>query len=155
MHIHSRASPAAGSSAFTTIELLAVLVIAGVLLALMTTRFSAYAARLAARGAIGEAESIFATARELALSRRSEITIAIDTGRGELRVTDGGARLVTRGLREVYGVRLATTRDSMVYDARGLGHGIANLRLVAMRGGEGDTLYVSRLGRVRRAGAMP
>jgi prepilin-type N-terminal cleavage/methylation domain-containing protein len=141
-------------SGFTLIELLLVIVIAGVLLGLLTSRISSYAARLAVRGAIGDAESIFASGRELALTRRAYIAIVIDTARGDLRLLDRGALVGSRKLRAVYGVRLSSTRDSMTYDPRGLGFGIANLRLVAVRGSESDTLYVSRLGRVRRAGAF-
>jgi hypothetical protein len=46
-------------------------------------------------------------------------------------------------------VSLGTTRDSIVFDARGLGYGAANLTLVARRGSAAETLVVSRLGRVR------
>ena len=125
------------------------------MLALVVSRFSGHADRLAARNAIGDAEALFAAGRELALSHRAEVAIVIDTLYGDMRVMEHGTRLVTRRLRVVYGVRLATTRDSMAYDARGLGRGVANLRLVAIRGSASDTLYVSRLGRVRRAGLGP
>jgi hypothetical protein len=37
----------------------------------------------------------------------------------------------------------------MAFDARGLGVGAANLSLVARRGRFADTLFVSRLGRLR------
>jgi prepilin-type N-terminal cleavage/methylation domain-containing protein len=140
---------------FTLLELLIVLVIVGVLLALMVSRFAAFADRLGARSAIGEAEAMFASGRELALSRRSEVSIVIDTARGAIRALDREAGLLVRDLRSTYGVRLAVTRDSMAYDARGFGRGVANLRLVALRGRASDTLFVSRLGRVRRAGTSP
>ena len=140
---------------FTLIESLVVLVIVGALLALMVSRFAGYADRHAVRGAMAEAEAMFASGRELALSRRSEVAIVIDTARGVLYAMDRGALLLDRDLRPIYGVRLTATRDSMAYDARGFGHGTANLRLVARRGAASDTLFVSRLGRVRRASASP
>jgi hypothetical protein len=46
-------------------------------------------------------------------------------------------------------VRLAATRDSMAYLPLGLGYGAANLRAVLTRGRASDTVFVSRLGRVR------
>jgi hypothetical protein len=50
----------------------------------------------------------------------------------------------------LYGVRVTASRDSMAYDARGLGYGAANLSVVVHRGRVAETVYVSRLGRVRR-----
>jgi prepilin-type N-terminal cleavage/methylation domain-containing protein len=142
-------------SAFTLAESLAVLSIAGILLALVVSRFSSRADRLAVRSAIGDAEAVFAAGRELALSHRAEVAVLVDTLYGDMRVMEHGTRLAARRLRAVYGVRLTATRDSMVYDARGLGRGVANLRVVALRGSASDTLFVSRLGRVRRAGQVP
>jgi len=141
--------------AFSLAELLTVLSIAGILLALVVSRFSARGDRLAVRGAIGDAEAVFAEGRELALAHRAEVAVVVDTAYGDIRVMERGARLLARRLRVVYGVRLMTTRDSMVYDARGLGRGVANLRVVAVRRLASDTLFVSRLGRVRRAGSGP
>jgi hypothetical protein len=37
----------------------------------------------------------------------------------------------------------------MAFDARGIGIGVANLSMVVRRGAATDTLFVSRLGRVR------
>lgn len=148
-------TPAGRRRGFTLIESAVVVVLAGILLALAVSRFSAYADRLAVRGAVGEAVSVFAAAREQALARRTDVAIVVDTALGAMRVSSRGTGLLSRELRAVYGVRLVATRDSMVYDARGLGHGAANLRLVARRGAASDTLFVSRLGRVRRAGSAP
>jgi len=52
-------------------------------------------------------------------------------------------------LGRLHGVALGTTRDSLAFDARGLGHGAANLRITLERRTEAETLVVSRLGRVR------
>jgi hypothetical protein len=77
------------------------------------------------------------------------VAVVVDTVHGVVRVS--GERLVLeRGVQALYGVRLSATRDSMAYDARGLGYGAANLSIVAHRGRVAETLYVSRLGRVRR-----
>ena len=52
-------------------------------------------------------------------------------------------------LGHAHGVTLASSRDSLAFDVRGLGYGAANLTLVARRGRAAETLVVSRLGRVR------
>ena len=57
--------------------------------------------------------------------------------------------LARYALGHAHGVSLVTTRDSIAFDARGLGYGAANLTLVARRGAAADTLVVSRLGRTR------
>ena len=57
--------------------------------------------------------------------------------------------LLRRDLAIGYGVRISASRDSMAFDARGLGMGAANLSLVARRGRAVDTLFLSRLGRIR------
>ena len=75
-------------------------------------------------------------ARELAL------------GEGALLLA-GGQTLLRRPLRSIYGVVLASNRDSAVYDPRGLGYGVTNLTVVVRRGRLVDTLTMSRLGRVR------
>jgi hypothetical protein len=57
--------------------------------------------------------------------------------------------LLRRDLAGAYGVRISASRDSMAFDARGLGLGAADLSLVARRGRAADTLFLSRLGRIR------
>lgn len=139
---------------FSVAELLVALVVAGVLVALAAPRLAGYGDRVAVRAAVGELEGVFASARELALASRRGAAVRLDTVAGAARIESGGVRLGERPLRFVYGVRLSASRDSMAYDGRGLGYGAANLRVVAVRGGAAETLYVSRLGRVRRSGAM-
>jgi hypothetical protein len=73
----------------------------------------------------------------------------MDTVVGVIRAARAGETLLSRDLRARHGVRITATRDSMAYDARGLGTGAANLSLVIRRGRVTDTLYVSRLGRIR------
>ena len=154
-HVRVSARPGRGRRAFTVIESVIVLAIATIVLGLIASRYSGYADSLAVRGAIGEVESVFGMGRELALGHRAEVSVIVDTAHGDVRLMEGGVRVALRRLRAVYGVRLAATRDSMAYDARGLGRGLANLRVVALRGSASDTLFVSRLGRVRRAGPGP
>ena len=72
------------------------------------------------------------------------------TSTASIVATADGSPLVRREVGAAYGVRLWASRDSMTYDGRGLGFGAANLTVVARRGRAAETVFVSRLGRVRR-----
>lgn len=133
----------------TLAELLVALLVLGVLLSLALPPFAAAADRAAVRSAVSELASTFAAARQLAIHQRTAVAVEIDTTAGAVRARAGGAVVLERGIRTAYSVRLSTTRDSMAYDARGLGIGAANLSVVARRGRSAETLFVSRLGRVR------
>jgi prepilin-type N-terminal cleavage/methylation domain-containing protein len=139
----------ADANAFTLAELVVVLAMIGLLTALAVPRFAAMRDSAAVRAAIGETGRTFATAREMAVLRRTGVSVAIDTARDRLELRSLGAVLLRRDLGVTYGVMLVTNRDSMVYDARGLGYGASNLTLVLRRGGVADTFTVSRLGRTR------
>lgn len=137
-------------AAVTLVELLIVLALFAVLLGLAFPRLAGAADRAAVRAALLDAGTVFAAARDVAIHRRAAVAVRIDTVAGAVQAQLGVDVLLRRDLRAAYGVRLATTRDSMAFDARGLGVGTANLSLVARRGGSVDTLFVSRLGRIRR-----
>jgi hypothetical protein len=134
----------------TVVELAVVLVVMAALAAIALPRLRASADRFAARVAVQEARSLFTLARRSAITRRSVVGVITDTVVGAIVVRSGGVEIARRSLRERYGVRLSTTRDSMSYDPRGLGYGAANLTIVARRGQGAETLFVSRLGRTRR-----
>lgn len=106
--------------------------------------------RIAVRNAIDEAAGALARARDEALSHHALVSVRIDTGDATIVLRTGSLRLARYAIGHEHGVVLATTRDSIAFDARGLGFGAANLTLAARRGAAADTLVVSRLGRVRR-----
>lgn len=137
-------------AAMTLPELLIVLAIVGTLLALAVPPIAASADRAAVHAATQDIETAFASARDEALARRSPVWVVFDSALGEVRVRPERAGTRTRGVGSLYGVEVRSTRDSMSYDARGLGWGAANLTVVVGRGRARDTLVVSRLGRVRR-----
>jgi Tfp pilus assembly protein FimT len=137
-------------SGTTVVELVVVMIVVGALAAIALPRFRRAADRFATRAAIQEAGSLFSFARRSAITRRSTVGVITDTASGTIIVRSGGTELARRSLRERYGVRLRTTRDSMSYDPRGLGYGAANLTIIARRGQGAETLSVSRLGRTRR-----
>ncbi len=134
---------------FTLLELLVVVLVSAILLALALPRISALRDGSAVRSAMGELGASFSTARGAAISRRALVAVVLDTGGGAVEVRSAGQILLRRPLRSIYGITLASNRDSAVYDARGLGYGVTNLTVVVRRGTMVDTLTMSRLGRVR------
>jgi hypothetical protein len=91
----------------------------------------------------------FAAARQTAVTRRTAVSVVIDTVAGEVVLRAEGRNLLRHGLRTSYGVLIGSDRDSAVYDARGLAYGLSNLSITVRRGNFSDTLTMSRLGRVR------
>jgi prepilin-type N-terminal cleavage/methylation domain-containing protein len=136
-------------SGFTLLETTVVLVVIAVLLALAVPRVSALRDRSAVQSAMGELGTSFSTARSSAIARRAMVAVVLDTAGGVVEVRSAGRTLVRRPLRSLYGIALASNRDSAVYDPRGLGYGVTNLTVVVRRGVMVDTLTMSRLGRVR------
>ncbi len=133
---------------FTLPELLVVLLLISVTLGIAFVRLGAAADGAAVRAAVSEAASVFIAARNAAIYRRAPVAVRIDTLYGTLVTRADTLVLRRRDLRS-FGVHLSASRDSMAFDGRGLGIGAANLSLVVRRGKAVDTLFLSRLGRVR------
>ena len=133
----------------TLLEVVVVLCLIGLVTVPAVHALAYQLDRVAARSAIAEAAGVIARARDEALTRRETVTLRIDVRSAALILRAGDQRLAVHALGHAHGVTLGTTRDSIAFDARGLGYGAANLTLVARRGAAADTLVVSRLGRVR------
>lgn len=134
----------------TIVELLIVLATLAVLAAVAVPRAGALRDRTSVRGAALETVAAFAAARRWSLSRIARTAVTIDTAAASLTVRSFGDTVLVRVLGSSHGVTLAATRDSMAYAPNGLGYGASNLTLVIRRGEAAETLFVSRLGRVRR-----
>ena len=134
---------------FSLIELVLVMTLAGMVCLTVVQALTLQLDRMAVRNAIAEAAGALARARDEALARRAVVRVRIDTGQRTLIVRSGNEHIARHAFGHGHGVTLTTTRDSIAFDVRGLGHGAANLTLVARRGRAADTLVVSRLGRVR------
>jgi prepilin-type N-terminal cleavage/methylation domain-containing protein len=142
-------TPARIRCGFTLLELALVCAIVGLVSAVGLRGLARHLERSAVRNATSQAAAALARARDEALARHTIVLVRIDTIRGVLTLRDRDGPLARYALGQVHGVSLATTRDSIAFDARGLGYGAANLTLVARRGTAADTLVVSRLGRTR------
>lgn len=134
---------------YTLVELALVVTIVALVTIPGVRALSHHLDALAVRAAVADAAGVVARARDEALGRHEIVSLRIDTARGTLLVRAGSESLARHALGHAYAVTLAATRDSIAFDARGLGHGPANLTLVARRGRAADTLVLSRLGRTR------
>jgi Tfp pilus assembly protein FimT len=134
-------------SGWTQLELIVVLIVAGILASLALPRLVRLRDASSVRGAMTDLGAAFTMARQAAVTRRTMVSVVFDTASGVVRVTSAGETLLRRSLRATYSVAIGANRDSAVYDARGLGFGVTNLSLTVRRGSFVDTLTMSRLGR--------
>jgi Tfp pilus assembly protein FimT len=131
----------------TLFELLLVTLVFGVLATLAIPRWVHLRDASSVRAAMTDLGATFATARQIAILRRSNVAIVFDTAKGVVRIRSAGETLAERAYGASYTVLLGANRDSAVYDPRGLGYGLSNLSVTVRRGGFVDTLTMSRLGR--------
>ena len=134
--------------AFTLIELTITLCIVSILSAIAVPGAGKLLDGIHVNGAVVEIASMFGTARHLAISRSRQTSVEIDTAERVIRIRSGGSLLRERDL-GVHDVKLSATRARMEYSPTGMGYGAANLSVVVRRNGSVDTVFVSRLGRVR------
>jgi prepilin-type N-terminal cleavage/methylation domain-containing protein len=135
--------------AFTLIELTITLCILSILSAIAIPRAGRFLDRTQVHGAVIEIESLFSTARHMAIARGAQTAVEIDTATGSIYVSAGGDRLRDAKIGADHDVRLSATRSGMSYSAIGMGYGAANLSVVVRRNSVADTVFVSRLGRLR------
>ena len=131
-------------------ELILVLTIAGILGAIAVTRTAMLRDRISVRSAATETLATFALARRWSLSRASRTAITFDTSSASITVRSFSDTIARRRLGSSHGVTLSASRDSMAYAPNGLGYGASNLTVLLRRGAAAETIFVSRLGRVRR-----
>jgi prepilin-type N-terminal cleavage/methylation domain-containing protein len=137
------------TSGYTLLELLIVLMITGLLLAIALPRAVHSLDRISVHSAADDVAATLSSARSLALAGHSSVAVDVDSVTGLLRVRRGPEVIFTRSIGQAHGVRVGRNRDSLTYDPRGLGHGAANLSIVIRRRAAVETVFVSRLGRVR------
>ena len=135
--------------AFTIVELTVTICIVGVISAIAMPSVGKLLDRVHVRGAVLEIESLFSGARHIAIARSAQTTVDIDTVNQAIYVSVGVDTLPKREIGRNHGAQLSATRVRMSYSATGLGYGAANLSVVVRRSSSVDTVFVSRLGRLR------
>jgi prepilin-type N-terminal cleavage/methylation domain-containing protein len=135
--------------AFTVPELLIVITIVGVVMAIAIPKAVASLDHVSVRAAASDVRATLTYARMLAMAGGLPVAVDVDSMTGMLRIRRGDEQILKRGVGYAHGVRLGKTRDSLTYDPRGFGRGAANLSVLVRRGVSVETVFVSRLGRVR------
>lgn len=136
-------------NAFTIVELIVTICILGVLSAIAMPWAGELLDRVRVRGAVVEIESTFSGARHIAIARSAQTTVDIDTVTRTIYVSVGVDTLRKREIGVDHGVQLSASRVRMSYSATGMGYGAANLSVFVRRNASVDTVFVSRLGRLR------
>jgi Tfp pilus assembly protein FimT len=139
--------PRAGT---TLLEVALVCAVVGIATAIAAPGVRGVVDGVQLRGARDELVAACAAARQLAILRGQTVTLTVDAPRGVVVVATPVDTVVRRDLAADYGVRVAATRTAVAFAPTGLGVGVSNLSVVLTRGRVADTVFVSRLGRVRR-----
>ena len=134
----------------TLAELLVVITIIGILTTFAMPRFAAMIDAIEVRGATSDIAAACALARQLAISHGAITAVDFDTAGAMVTVHRGADTIAVRRLAQLRRVTLTASRDSLAYNAIGIGYAASNLRVIVRRGHAADTLFVSRVGRVRR-----
>jgi type II secretory pathway pseudopilin PulG len=140
---------AARSAAFTLLDCVIAITIIGILSSVSIPRAAKFVDSLSVHGAASDAFAVFSAARTAATSGAAQATVDIDTLRTTMIVRTGNDTILKRDLGLAHQVKISATRTSTVFSPNGVGYGAANLTLVLKRGAAVDSLFVSRLGRVR------
>ena len=131
-------------------ELIVVLTVVGILATVAVGRTTALRDRMSVRSAATETVATLALARRWSITRGTRTAVAFDTAQASLVVRSYADTIAHRKLASSHGVRMSASRDSMAYAPNGLGYGASNLTVILRRGSAAETIFVSRLGRVRR-----
>lgn len=134
----------------TILELALSLSVITILSAIAYPRFGGLLDGIHVRGTATEIHSLFTAARHHAITRAERITVQIDTAASAITLVADADTLRARDFGDVHGVRLAANRSSFTYSPIGIGYGAGNMTIVIRRNARVDSIFISRLGRVRR-----
>ena len=135
--------------AFTIFELTVTLCILSVLSAIAMPWAGKLLDRVHVRGSVIEIEALFNSARHIAIARSAQSAVDIDTAEGTIRVSVGADTVRTARVAADHDVRIGANRLRMTYSPTGMGYGASNLSVFVRRSSAVDTVFVSRLGRLR------
>jgi type II secretory pathway pseudopilin PulG len=136
-------------AAFTPLELTIVLGVVGILLMIALPRVGTARDRIHVRNAASDAAVFLAGARHTAIRRGRHAWVEMRERDASLRLVVDGDTVAERRLGELHGVALDASRSLVAYAPTGLGWGAANVSLIVRRGEAAESVYTSRLGRIR------
>lgn len=133
----------------TILELTLSLAVFSILSAITYPRVRSMLDGIHVRGTTTEIHALFTAARHHAITRSEHVVVDIDPGRAAIALLAGADTIRQREFADSHGVTLAANRESFTYSPIGVGYGAGNMTLVVRRNARVDSVYVSRLGRVR------
>ena len=143
------------ASGFTLGELIIVILMVGVLTAMIAPRVGEAITKQGVRSARSAIVSMHSTARAAAVQRSRRTTLLVSGTTLVVRARHPVTGVLDtignpQDMRSRYGVSVVTTRDSVVFDPRGVGVESGATTIVVSRGAYADTLQISAAGRVLR-----
>ena len=143
-------SPVPRRPGTTLVEIVAVLALVTIATGVALPRAKRAVDRIAVQNATLTIAGACALARGGAIMRSGYASVTIDTVAAAVLVTAGNDTLLSHSLIDGGSLTLSASRTTVTYGPTGLGFGASNTRVIARQGEAADTLYTSRLGRVRR-----
>jgi len=136
----------------TLLELLTVLVVAGIMMAIAVPPISRALDRAAVSSAADHYATLFEASRELAVTRARFTRLVLDTAQASaaMLVSDSAGAWDTLRVWSLGRVRVAASQPVVAFSPLGIGWGVSNGRIVLSRGASAETLTVSRTGRLKR-----
>lgn len=135
--------------AFTVMEVAIGLSVLALLYAIVVPRFNGILDSIHVRGAATEIQSLFGAARHTAIARSALTSVDVDPAARSVSISINGDTTRTHNVGREHAVQISATRIHMSYAPTGMGYGAANLSLIVRRNAAVETVFVSRLGRVR------
>ena len=133
----------------TILEITAALTVLAIVMGAVLPPLRTLRDRASVRSATVDVVAALTLARHTAIAEGRAVATRFDTAAAQVVVAAGRDTLAVRPLRRMHGVSLDANRDSIAYNPIGLGYGAANVRITLTRGAAQDTIFLSRLGRVR------
>jgi len=134
---------------FTLIEMTTVLALIAILATVTLPRAARLVDTIEVRGAVTEIDAMFSAARHIAIAHAQPAALEIDLGRGTIVIRLGADTIQSRAIGAAHRVEIGSNRSSITYSPTGMAYGAANFTMIVSRNLSADTIYVSRLGRVR------
>lgn len=136
---------------FTLLELIVVLVIAGLLVMLWTPRAARLIDWLETEAAVRDVTTALAVAQSGAImqSARARLTVSADTLRIDRLIGLQWTPWWRRPGPASHGVSLAVSNPVIEFGPAGIGWGVSNTKIVLSRGSQAETITMSRVGRVK------
>ncbi len=137
---------------FTLPALLAAVGILGIVASILVPPLGRVLDQAAVRESVERFAALYATTRQLAMSRGTLARLELDRGRasGTLSVRDSSGAWDTVATHTVGPAGLTCSTCTLVFNPIGVGYGTSNTRVVFSRGTAADTVTTSRTGRLKR-----